>query len=215
MDFAIVRLVLICLSLCIRSHSQFTGYYEICRPRICPPQRRPLKLVHISNGLRMVEGAGPLQVGDVFRSEASVTNTDATLLGSRITCIMTSRHRSRFIFIYRSRFNDYEDAFRTTEESDFLVQLPDDAAVGVLQSEERFEWDNGSAPLQAGTALTFRVLSQIQITFKDKNSVSKDIFLRDQLKRLVKVGTVDFQQDACKAIPSLHKSNVMALLKVD
>jgi hypothetical protein len=81
MDFAIVRLVLICLSLCIRSHSRFTGYYEICRPRVCPPQRRPLKLVHISNGLRMVEGARPLQVGDVFRSEASLTNTDATLLG--------------------------------------------------------------------------------------------------------------------------------------
>ena len=153
MDFAIVRLVLICLSLCIRSHSQFTGYYEICRPRICPPQRRPLKLVHISNGLRMVEGAGPLQVGDVFRSEASVTNTDATLLGSRITCIMTSRHRSRFIFIY---FKDYVNTFKTTEEPDYLVQLPEDAAVGVLQSKERFEWDDESSPLHAGTALIFR-----------------------------------------------------------
>jgi hypothetical protein len=96
MDFAIVRLVLICLSLCIRSHSQFTGYYEICRPRICPPQRRPLKLVHISNGLHMVEGVGPLQVGDVFRSEAFVTSTDATLLGSRITYIMTSPSSKSF-----------------------------------------------------------------------------------------------------------------------
>jgi len=94
MDSAIVRLVLICLSLCIRSHSQFTGYYEICRPRV-RPQRRPLKLVHISNGLRMVEGAGPLQVGDVFRSEASLTNTDATLLGSRITCIMKTSPSSK------------------------------------------------------------------------------------------------------------------------
>jgi len=85
----------------------------------------------------------------------------------------------------------------------------------VYYNRKRFEWDDESAPLQAGTALTFRVQSQIQINFKDKNSVSKDIFLCDQLKRLVKVGTVDFQQDACKAIPSLHKSNDMALLKLD
>jgi len=39
-----------------------------------------LKLVHLSNGFRMVEGAGPLQVGEVCRAEAriaSVTNTKA------------------------------------------------------------------------------------------------------------------------------------------
>jgi fatty acid synthase subunit alpha len=38
------------------------------------------KLVHLSNGFRMVEGAGPLQVGEVCRAEAriaSVTNTEA------------------------------------------------------------------------------------------------------------------------------------------
>jgi hypothetical protein len=39
-----------------------------------------LKLVHLSNSFRMVDGAKPLRVGDVCYSEAriaSVTNTDA------------------------------------------------------------------------------------------------------------------------------------------
>jgi hypothetical protein len=82
----------------------------------------------------------------------------------------------------------------------------------VYYNRKRFEWDDESAPLQAGTALIF---PQIQIPFKDKPLVSKDIFVCDQLKRLVEFGAVDFQQDGFKAIPSLHKSNVMALLKVD
>src|ERR1700691_6645324 len=71
-------------------------------------------------------------------------------------------------FLYRGRFTDYENTFETTEEPDYLVDLPDAGAVGVLQSKEWFEWDNESVPLQAGTALTFRV--QPQVSFKDKTS---------------------------------------------
>jgi fatty acid synthase subunit beta len=45
-------------------------------------------------------------------------------------------------FLYRGRFTDHENTFETTEEPDYLIQLPDDAAVDVLQSKEWFEWDN-------------------------------------------------------------------------
>ena len=52
--------------------------------------------------------------------------------------------------------------------------------------------------LLAGTSLIFHV--QSQVSFKDKTSfrnisVSGDIFVRDQLKALVKVGNVDFQRN--------------------
>jgi hypothetical protein len=122
------------------------------------------------------------------------------------TTIGMVTERSVFVssFLYRGRFTDYENTFETTEEPDYLIQLPDDAAVGVLQSKEWFEWDDESTPLQAGMGLIFRV--QSQVTFKDRTSyrdvsVYGDIFVRDQLKRLVKVGTVDFQQDDCKGNP--------------
>lgn len=169
-----------------------------------------LQLVHLSNGFRMVEGAKALQVGDVCRAEAriaSVTNTDAGKVvkvkgyvhrdGNSVIGVVSS-------FLYRGHFTDFEHTFETTEEPDYLVDLPDDAAVGVLQSKEWFEWDDESAPLLAGTALIFRV--QSQVTFKDKTSyrdvaVSGSIFVRDQLKRFVKVGTIDFQQYDCKGNP--------------
>jgi fatty acid synthase subunit alpha, fungi type len=34
-------------------------------------------------------------------------------------------------------------------------------------------------------------------------SVSGDVFIRDQLKRLVKVGSIDFKQDECRGNPVL------------
>jgi fatty acid synthase subunit alpha len=60
--------------------------------------------------------------------------------------------------------------------------------------------------LLAGTPLVFRI--QSQVSFKDKTaycnvSVSGDIFVRNQLKVLVKVGSVDFQQDDSQGNPVL------------
>ena len=99
---------------------------------------------------------------------------------------------------------DYENTFETTEEPSYLVTLDTDANVGVLQSKEWFEWQNRSSPLLAGISLIFRVRSQV--SFEDKTSlgrisVSGDIFVRDQVKALVKVGSVDFQQDNSQGNP--------------
>ena len=171
-----------------------------------------LKLVHLSNGFRMVDGAKPLQVGDVCKAEArivSVVNANEGKIvkvkghvyreGKKVIEVISS-------FLYRGRFNDYENTFDTTEEPDYMVPLETDAEVGVLESKEWFEWENESSPLLAGTSLIFRI--QSRVFFKDKTayrnvSVSGDIFVRNQLKVLVKVGSVDFQQDDSQGNPVL------------
>ena len=109
-------------------------------------------------------------------------------------------------FLYRGRFLDHENTFDTTEEPDYVVSLQSDADVGVLQSKEWFEWENESSPPLAGTSLIFRI--QSQVSFKDRTayrnvSVSGDIFIKNQLKILVKVGSVDFQQDDSQGNPVL------------
>ncbi|RDB25744.1 Fatty acid synthase subunit alpha [Hypsizygus marmoreus] len=171
-----------------------------------------LKLVHLSNGFRMVDGAKPLQVGDICKAEArivSVTNANEGKIvnvkgyvyraGEKVIEVVSA-------FLYRGRFVDFENTFETTEEPDYSVLLETDAAVGVLQSKEWFEWDDVSKPLLAGTSLIFRI--QSQVSFKDKSSyrnvsVCGAIFVRNQLKVLVKVGTVDFQQDDSQGNPVL------------
>jgi fatty acid synthase subunit alpha, fungi type len=129
-----------------------------------------LKLVHLSNGFRMVDEAKPLQVGDMCYSKARIASVTNTAAGKIIEVVSA--------FLYRGRFTDYENTFEITKEPDYLANLLNDASVGVLQSKEWFEWDNQSVPLQAGTALFSRV--QPQVTYKDKTSnvfVSGDIFV--------------------------------------
>ncbi|KAH9950013.1 fatty acid synthase [Amylocystis lapponica] len=169
-----------------------------------------LKLVHLSNGFRLVGDAKPLQAGDVCKAEArvvSVINSDAgktvkvkgfVLRGGLPVIEVISS------FLYRGRFSDYDKTFELIEEPDYLVELASEADVGVLQSKEWFEWDDESKPLQAGTDLIFRVKSEV--TYRNKTcyksvSVSGDIFVRDQIKRLVKVGSVDFLQDDSRGNP--------------
>jgi fatty acid synthase subunit beta len=167
-----------------------------------------LKLVHLSNSFRMMEGAKPLQVGDICRPEArmvSVTNSsEGKIVKVKGHCYRNNLPVIEVVpsFLYRGRFVDYENTFDTTEEPDYLVHLESDADVGVLQSKEWFEWDDMSSSLLAGTSLIFCI--QSKISFKDKTaSVSSDIFVRNQLKVLVKVGSVDFQRDDSQGNPVL------------
>lgn len=173
-----------------------------------------LKLVHLSNSFRMIEGAKPLQVGDICRPEAriiSVTNSsEGKIVKVKGHCYRNDQPVIEVVssFLYRGRFVDYENTFDTTEEPDYLVHLESDAdaSVGVLQSKEWFEWDDMTSSLSAGTSLIFRI--QPQVSFKDKTayrnvSVSGDIFIRNQLKVLVKVGSVNFQRDDSQGNPVL------------
>ncbi|KZT01368.1 fatty acid synthase [Laetiporus sulphureus 93-53] len=171
-----------------------------------------LKLVHLSNGFRMVDGASPLKAGDVCKAEArivSVINSDAGKTVKVKGFVMRNDQPVIEVvsaFLYRGKYNDYDATFELLEEPDYLVELATEADVGVLQSKEWFEWDDESKPLQAGTGLIFRVKSEV--TYRNKTcfksvSVSGDIFVRDQIKRLVKVGTVDFLQDDSRGNPVL------------
>ncbi|EPQ52677.1 hypothetical protein GLOTRDRAFT_112049 [Gloeophyllum trabeum ATCC 11539] len=169
-----------------------------------------LKLVHMSNGFKMVAGAEPLRAGDVCTAEAGITsirNTNAGKVvkvsgyvlrgGQRVVEVISS-------FLYRGRFLDFQNTFEIVEEPDYVVDLPTEADVAVLLSKEWFEWGDDSKPLKAGTALVFRVKSEV--TFKNETScssvsVSGDVFVRDQIKRLVKVASVEFEQEDCPGNP--------------
>ena len=170
-----------------------------------------LNLVHLSNGFRMVEGAKPLQVGDVCRSEArivSVVNNDSGKVvkvkghvyrdGEAVIEVTSS-------FLYRGRFVDYHNTFEVTEEPEYLVALETDTDVGVLQSKGWFDWNDPTKPLQAGTSLYFHI--QSQVSFKDKATCSNvvvtgEVFVKDQLKRLILVGPIKFEDD-CRGNPVL------------
>ena len=160
-----------------------------------------LKLVHLSNGFRALSSARPLKAGDVCRAEArivSVINSDSGKTvkvrgnvlrdGQPVIEVNSS-------FLYRGRFTDYQNTFEIVDEPEYIVTLADAAAVGVLQSKEWFDWENDAKPLLPGTHLVFQVESGF--VYKDKNTYSSinvtgRVFVRDQLKTLIPVATVDY-----------------------
>jgi len=130
-----------------------------------------LKLVYLSNGFRMMEGAKPLQVGDVCRAEARIISVMNANEG-KIVKVKGHVYRDGkpvieavSAFLYRGRFIDYPN---TSETTDYLVELVDDAAVDVVQSKEWFLWDDAPKPLLASTLLLFRI--EWHVSFKDKIS---------------------------------------------
>ena len=147
-----------------------------------------LKLVHLSNGFHMVDGAKPLAVSDVFKAEAcivSVVNANEGKIikvkgfiycqGECIIEVVSS-------FLYHECFLDYKNTFDTTKEPDYLVPFQSDVGVGVFQFKEWFKWKNESSLLQAGASLIFCI--QSQVSFKDRTAypnvlVFGDIFIKN------------------------------------
>ncbi|KAJ3916064.1 fatty acid synthase [Lentinula edodes] len=169
-----------------------------------------LKLVHLSNSFRMMKGARPFQAGDICRSEAKIVSVVNSGPG-KVVKVKGHVYRDAkpvvevvSAFLYRGVFTDYENTFETTEEPDYIVTLATDADVSVLQSKEWFDWEDDTRPLSPGIPLIFRV--QSEVSFMDRTSyrelsVSGEIFVRDQLKNLQKVGSVEFQADDAHGNP--------------
>ncbi|KAG8733585.1 3-oxoacyl-[acyl-carrier-protein] synthase [Ceratobasidium sp. 423] len=128
-----------------------------------------LKLVHLPNGFRMVEGATPLLVGDVCKAEAriaSVTNgesgktvkvTGFVLRDGKPVIEVTSS------FLYRGTFTDYQNTFEIIEEPEYIVKIASAVDVGVLSSKGWFEWGDDSEPLRPGTTLVFKLKELVKV----------------------------------------------------
>nr|ODN98836.1 hypothetical protein L204_02800 [Cryptococcus depauperatus CBS 7855] len=175
-----------------------------------------LKLVHLSNGFKLVDGVNPIHAGDVCSAEArvvSVINSDSgktvkvkgyVLRGGEPVIEVTSS------FLYRGNFTDYENTFETVDESDYVVNLTKPTSIGILQAKSWFEWDDDSIPLDVGTALTFKTKSHLR--YRDKTTfssvkVSGAAFVRSSTKALVQVATIDFEAH------NLHGNPVVEYLK--
>lgn len=170
-----------------------------------------LKLVHLLNGFWIVDGAKPLQARDVCQAEAHivfVTNANKGKIikvkgyvcceGVKVIEVVSS-------FLYHGHFLNFENTFKMFEECDYIMPFTTNVDVGVMQSKEWFHWDH-SKPLSAGTSLIFCI--HFQVSFKDQNSyqnvsVSGEIFIQNQLKVLIQIRSIKFQQDNSHGNPIL------------
>ena len=159
-----------------------------------------LKLVHLSNGFRMLPGAEPLKKGDVLDTTArinAVINQDS---GKMVEVCGTITRAGKPVmevvsqFLYRGTYNDFDKTFQRKEETPMQLHLASTKDVAVLRSKEWFHMDESDIDLLNQT-LTFRL--QTLVRFKNKTVFSSvetvgQVLLELPTKEIIQVASVEY-----------------------
>ena len=160
-----------------------------------------LKLVHLSNGFRMIPGADPLKKGDIVETTAlinAVINQDS---GKKVEVCGTIKRNGKPVmvvttqFLYRGAYSDFGNTFERKDEVPMQIHLNSSKDVAVLRSKEWFNVDEPDIELLNQT-LTFRL--QTLVHFKNKTVFSSvetigEVLLELPSKEVIQVASVDYQ----------------------
>ncbi|KAJ9197095.1 hypothetical protein DTO021D3_6604 [Paecilomyces variotii] len=160
-----------------------------------------LKLVHLSNGFRMVPGAQPLKVGDVLDTTAQINAVINQESGKMVEVCGTIKRDGKPImhvtsqFLYRGAYNDFENTFQRKDEVPMQIHLASTKDVAVLRSKEWFHLDEPGVEL-LGQTLTFRLQSLVR--FKNKSVFSSvqtigQVLLELPTKEIIQVASVEYE----------------------
>ncbi|KAJ5736629.1 uncharacterized protein N7483_001754 [Penicillium malachiteum] len=160
-----------------------------------------LKLVHLSNGFKMVPGAEPLKVGDVLDTTAQINAVINQESGKMVEVCGTIERDGKPImhvtsqFLYRGAYTDFENTFQRKDEVPMQVHLATSRDVAILRSKEWFRMDETDLEL-LGQTLTFRLQSLIR--FKNKTVFSNvqtigQVLLELPTKEVIQVASVEYE----------------------
>nr|DAA05950.1 TPA_exp: fatty acid synthase beta subunit [Thermomyces lanuginosus] len=161
-----------------------------------------LKLVHLSNGYRMVPGAEPLKVGDVLDTTAQINAVINQDSGKMVEVCGTLKRDGKPVmyvtsqFLYRGVYTDYENTFQRKDEVPMQLHIATPQDLAVLRSKEWFKLDDQHDIELLGQTLVFRLQSLVR--FKNKNVYSSvqtigQVLLELPTKEIIQVASVDYE----------------------
>lgn len=170
-----------------------------------------LKLVHLSNGFRMIPGASPLKKGDVLDTSAEVNAVINQDSGKMVeVCGTISRDGQPVMevtsqFLYRGQYNDYENTFQRKTETPMQVHIGSTKDIAVLQSKEWFKLEDTDIDLLDQT-LVFKL--QTLMRFKSKDVYSSvqtvgKVELELPTKEIIEIASVEYEAGASYGNPVL------------
>lgn len=159
-----------------------------------------LKLVHLSNGFRMVPGAQPLKKGDILETTAQINAVINQESGKMVEVCGTIKRDGEAVmqvttqFLYRGPYTDFENTFQRKDETPMQIHLGSSKDVAVLRSKEWFIMDAETELLNK--TLTFRL--QTLVHFKNKTVYSRvetvgQVLLELPSKEVIQVASVDYE----------------------
>ncbi|KAJ5335449.1 Acyl transferase/acyl hydrolase/lysophospholipase [Penicillium brevicompactum] len=160
-----------------------------------------LKLVHLSNGFKMVPGAQPLKVGDVLDTTAQINAVINQESGKMVEVCGTIKREGKAImhvtsqFLYRGAYTDFENTFQRKDEVPMQVHLATSRDVAILRSKEWFRMDDSETEL-LGQTLTFRLQSLIRFknntVFSNVQTIGQAL-LELPTKEVIQVASVEYE----------------------
>ncbi|BFZ59217.1 beta subunit of fatty acid synthetase [Saitoella coloradoensis] len=159
-----------------------------------------LKLVHLSNGFRMIPGAQPLQAGDEVETNATINAVINNESGKLVEVTGTITRAGEPVmevvtqFLYRGVFNDFENTFQRTTEKPMEITISSTKDLAVLQSKEWFHLEDDHELL--GQTLTFRLNSLVR--FRNRTVFSHvetkgQVYLQLPTKEVIQVASVEYE----------------------
>lgn len=159
-----------------------------------------LKLVHLSNGYRMIPGAEPLQKDDVVSSDAVIKAVLNQPSGKLVEVVGTIYRDSKPVlevtsqFLYRGEYVDYQNTFQKVTEDPVQIAFKTAKDLAVLRSKEWFHLEKDIELLNQ--VLTFRCESVYK--FRSANVFSSitttgKVYLELPTKEIIQVGSIDYE----------------------
>ncbi|KAG0650153.1 Fatty acid synthase subunit beta [Hyphodiscus hymeniophilus] len=168
-----------------------------------------LKLVHLSNGFRMLPGAEPLKKGDEVETTAQINAVINQDSGKMVEVCGTITREGKPVmevtsqFLYRGVYTDFENTFQRKTETPMQVHLNTSKDVAVLRSKEWFSLDEPDHEL-LGQTLTFRLQSLNR--YKNKTIFSSvetrgQVLMELPTKEIIQVASVEYEAGASHGNP--------------
>lgn len=159
-----------------------------------------LKLVHLSNGYKMIPGATPLEKGDVVSTKAEIKAVVNQPSGKLVEVIGSLYREGKPVmeitsqFLYRGEYTDYENTFQKVTEAPYKVAFKSAKDLAILRSKEWFHLEKDVDLLDQ--ELTFRCESTYN--FKSAEVYSSiltigQVYLELPTKEVIQVGSVDYE----------------------
>lgn len=159
-----------------------------------------LKLVHMSNGYRMIPGAEPLKVGDVVTTNAMIKAVVNQPSGKMVEVVGTIYRDSKPVmevtsqFLYRGEYVDFQNTFQKVTEDPVQIAFKSAKDLAILRSKEWFHLEEDVELLNQ--ILTFRCESTYK--FKSANVYSSirtvgKVFLELATEEVIQIGSIEYE----------------------
>ncbi|KAI8973281.1 fatty acid synthase [Mycotypha africana] len=174
-----------------------------------------LRLVHLGNGFRLLDGADLLKVGDVVDTYANINAIINNDMGKVIEVKGVIVRDEKPIlevtsqFLYRGDFNDYEHTFERKVETPMEFKIKDTKDIAVLKSKEWMHWTEAleTHEITPGSSLVFRLNTELK--YKNKKifasvKTTGTVSMQVSTKEIVEIAKVEYESGESHGNPVIE-----------